>query len=299
MRFVTVKKEDEVFVGVMDEELQRVLHIREVQVEMEQEVTIPEEMLTCIAQGEPFFTKVNEVVKWAKENKTEAYYSLYEVELLAPILRPMKNILCVGKNYREHAVEMGGEEAIPKDIIMFTKAPTAVIGSGAYIDSHSKLTNELDYEGELAIVIGKRGKEIAAADALEHVFGYTIVNDVTARDLQKKHKQFFIGKSFDTFCPMGPAIIHKSLVENPNKLHIETKVNGEVRQSSNTENMMFQVEKIIEIVSRGMTLEPGDIIATGTPAGVGKGFTPPRFLKKGDVIEVTVEHVGTLRNEVK
>ncbi|WP_369900695.1 fumarylacetoacetate hydrolase family protein [Bacillus manliponensis] len=299
MRFVTVKKADEVFVGVMDEELQRVLHMQKAQIEMGQEMTIPEEMLLCIEQGETFFTKVNEVVKWTKENETKAYYSLKEVELLAPIPRPTKNIFCVGKNYREHAVEMGGEEAIPEDMIMFTKSPTAVIGHGAYIDCYEGLTNELDYEGELAIVIGKRGKGIQAADAMEYVFGYTIVNDVTARDLQKKHKQFFLGKSFDTFCPMGPAVVHKSAIENPNQLHIETKVNGEVRQSSNTENMMFNIETIIEIVSKGMTLEPGDIIATGTPAGVGKGFKPPRFLKKGDIVEITVERVGTLRNEVK
>lgn len=299
MRFVTVKKADEVFVGVMDEELQRVLHMQKAQVEMGQEMTIPGEMLLCIEQGETFFTKVNAVVKWAKENKTKAYYSVKEVELLAPIPRPTKNIFCVGKNYREHAVEMGGEEAIPEDMIMFTKSPTTVIGHGAHIDSYTELTNELDYEGELAIVIGKRGKGIKEADAMKYVFGYTIVNDVTARDLQRKHKQFFIGKSFDTFCPMGPAIVHKSAIENPNQLHIETKVSGEVRQSSNTEHMMFPIEKIIEIVSKGMTLEPGDVIATGTPAGVGKGFKPPRFLKKGDTVEITVERVGTLRNEVK
>lgn len=299
MRFVTVKRVDEVFVGVIDERLQRVLHVRDAQIQMGQEVTIPRTMLACIEQGEYFFTKVNEVVMWAQENETTAYYSVNEVELLAPIPRPAKNILCVGKNYREHAVEMGGEEAIPADMILFTKAPTAVIGSGEYIDSHSKVTNELDYEGELAIVIGKRGKGIKAEDALQYVFGYTIVNDVTARDLQRKHKQFFIGKSFDTFCPMGPAILHKSAIVNPNHLHIETKVNGEVRQSSNTENMMFSVEKIIEIVSQGMTIEPGDVIATGTPAGVGKGFAPPRFLQADDEVEVTVEHIGTLRNEVK
>lgn len=299
MRFVTVKRADEVFVGVMDEKLQRVLHVRNAQRQMGQEVTIPRTMLACIEQGEHFFTKVNEVVTWAQENETTAYYSVNEIELLAPIPRPTKNIFCVGKNYREHAVEMGGEEAVPEDMILFTKAPTAVIGSGEYIDSHSHATSELDYEGELAIIIGKRGKGIKAEDALQYVFGYTIVNDVTARDLQRKHKQFFIGKSFDTFCPMGPAILHKSAILNPNHLHIETKVNGEVRQSSNTENMMFSVEKIIEVVSQGMTIEPGDVIATGTPAGVGKGFTPPRFLQAGDEVEVTVEHVGTLRNQVK
>lgn len=135
--------------------------------------------------------------------------------------------------------------------------------------------------------------------ALDHVFGYTVINDVTARDIQRKHKQFFLGKSFDTFCPMGPYLMHKSMVETPNALHIETVVNGEVRQTSNTNKMIFSIEEIISTISKGMTLEPGDIIATGTPSGVGKGFTPPKFLHAGDEVVITVEGIGTLRNVVK
>ncbi|MDM5187456.1 fumarylacetoacetate hydrolase family protein [Bacillus sp. DX4.1] len=299
MRLVTVKKEEKIFVGVVDDYEQTVLHIREAQKQKGEKITVPITMLECIEQGNAFIEKVSEIVRWAKENETTAYYPLSDVKILAPIPRPRKNILCVGKNYRDHAIEMGGEEAVPKDIMIFTKAPTTVIGDGAQIYSHPHATNELDYEGELAIVIGKRGKQIAKNKALEHVFGYTILNDVTARDIQRKHKQFFLGKSFDTFCPMGPYLVHKMYIKNPNELSVETKINGEVRQSSNTANMMFSIEDIISIVSKGMTLEPGDIIATGTPAGVGKGFTPPKFLRAGDEVMITVQHIGTLRNTVK
>ncbi|MED0971494.1 fumarylacetoacetate hydrolase family protein [Bacillus paramycoides] len=299
MRFVTAKKEEKVFVGIVDEEGERVLHLREAQRQKGEKVTIPITMLECIERGSECLEKVCDIVEWAKENAGAAYYSLTEVKILAPIPRPRKNILCVGKNYREHAVEMGGVESIPENIMIFTKAPTTVIGIDEQINGHPHATNELDYEGELAIIIGKRGKQIKKEKALDHVFGYTVINDVTARDIQRKHKQFFLGKSFDTFCPMGPYLVHKSLIETPNALHIETVVNGEVRQTSNTKEMIFSVEEIISTISKGMTLEPGDVIATGTPAGVGKGFTPPKFLHAGDEVVITIEGIGTLRNIVK
>ena len=299
LRLVTVKKDEKVFIGVVDENEQKVLHIREAQRQKGEKITIPITMLECIEKGNAFIEKVNEIVNWANENKTTAYYPLTEVKILAPIPRPRKNILCVGKNYRDHAIEMGGEESIPKDIMIFTKAPTTVVGDGEKIHSHPHATNELDYEGELAVVIGKRGKQIPKEKAFDHIFGYTVINDITARDIQRKHKQFFLGKSFDTFCPMGPYLVHKTSMETPNQLHIETRVNGEIRQISNTANMIFSIEDIISTISKGMTLEPGDIIATGTPAGVGKGFKPPKFLHAGDEITVTVQHIGTLRNTVK
>ncbi|PFM59444.1 hypothetical protein COJ48_25265 [Bacillus cereus] len=299
LRFVTAKKEEKVFVGIVDEEEERVLHLREAQRQKGEKVTIPITMLECIERGSECLEKVCDIVKWAKENAGAAYYPLTEVKILAPIPRPRKNILCVGKNYREHAVEMGGVESIPENIMIFTKAPTTVIGIDEQINGHPHATNELDYEGELAIIIGKRGKQIKKEKALDHVFGYTVINDVTARDIQRKHKQFFLGKSFDTFCPMGPYLVHKSLIETPNALHIETVVNGEVRQTSNTKEMIFSVEEIISTISKGMTLEPGDVIATGTPAGVGKGFTPPKFLHAGDEVVITIEGIGTLRNIVK
>ncbi|MFD3447303.1 fumarylacetoacetate hydrolase family protein [Microbacteriaceae bacterium 4G12] len=300
MRFVTAKKEEKVFVGVVDESFETVLHVREAQKEMTGKVTLPLTMLECVEKGEAFIEQVVEVVKWAREQKEpKGLYPLSEVKLLAPILRPRKNIMCVGKNYRDHAIEMGSLNDVPEHLIFFTKAPTTVIGQQDMIHGYPHLTNELDYEGELAVVIGKKGKCISKEEALDYVFGYTILNDVTARDIQSRHKQFFLGKSFDTFCPMGPFLVHHTMIEKPNDLSIETRVNGEVRQSSHTSHMLFDIPEIISVLSQGMTLEPGDIIATGTPAGVGKGFKPPRFLKSGDVIDITIEKIGTLTNTVK
>lgn len=207
--------------------------------------------------------------------------------------------MCVGKNYRDHAIEMGSEQDIPKDIMIFTKATNTVIGHGETVLHHGEVTEELDYEGELAVVIGKRGKGVSPEDALDYVFGYTILNDITARDLQKKHGQFFIGKSLDTTCPIGPYLVTRDDIADPQNLEIKTRVNGETRQSSNTSEMIFNIPTIISTLSKGMTLEPGDIIATGTPAGVGKGFKPPLFLKKGDRVEIEIESLGILTNQLQ
>lgn len=234
-----------------------------------------------------------------EEDRGSYVYPLSDVTLHAPIPKPTKNIMCVGKNYQDHVMEMGSAADIPKDVMIFTKAPTSVVGQEADILLHEDVTSELDYEGELAIVIGKTGKNIAPEEVHDYIFGYTILNDITARDLQKKHKQFFIGKSLDTTCPMGPYIVHKSVIEDHGALHVETKVNGEVRQSASTELMIFPIEDIVSTLSKGMTLEAGDIIATGTPSGVGKGFEPPKFLASGDQVEVTIEPIGTLSNRVK
>jgi 2-keto-4-pentenoate hydratase/2-oxohepta-3-ene-1,7-dioic acid hydratase in catechol pathway len=207
-------------------------------------------------------------------------------------------VICIGKNYRDHAVEMGSEADIPEHPMVFTKAPTSVTGHGETVKSHLDATEQLDYEGELAVIISKSGSHISKENALDHIFGYTIVNDITARDLQKKHKQFFIGKSLDTTCPMGPVIVHKSAVSDPQSLKVETRVNGELRQSGSTGDMIFPIAELIETLSKGMTLEAGDIIATGTPAGVGKGFQPPKFLKPGDRVDITIEPIGTLSNQI-
>ncbi len=224
------------------------------------------------------------------------------VRLLAPIPRPRKNIFCIGKNYREHALEFektkDAAAAVPKFPVIFSKVPTAVIGPDAVIDSHADLTAELDYEVELAVVIGRQGARIPATQAMEHVFGYTIINDVTARDLQKKHAQWLMGKGLDTFAPMGPYLVHKSAVPDPEKLTISSKVNGELRQNASTGDLIFKIPELIATISAGITLEPGDIIATGTPAGVAMGFTPPRFLKAGDELELAIDGLGVLRNTV-
>lgn len=221
--------------------------------------------------------------------------------VLAPLPRPGKNVFCVGRNYRAHIME--GNRAAGRDpndfpvaLELFTKPWTTVIGTGASIKRHAKLTRQLDYEVELAIVIGKTGTDIPREQALEHVFGYTIVNDVTARDLQKRHGQWFKGKSLDTFCPMGPWVVHRSIVPDPQNLRLVMEVNGEVRQDANTSDMLFDVPSIIEQVSAGLTLHAGDVIATGTPSGVGFAMQPSRCLEVGDVMRARITGLGELVN---
>lgn len=231
---------------------------------------------------------------------------LDSVRLAAPIPVPRRNLFCVGKNYRDHAVEFGRSgydtpersEAPPDKPIFFSKATTAVTGPGADIDPHAGTTAELDYEGELCVIIGRGGRGISREQALDHVWGYTIVNDVTARDLQRDHKQWLLGKSLDTHCPMGPYAVTADEVPDVTALRVETTVNGEVRQSAFVKNLIFDVPELIATISAGTTLLPGDLIATGTPAGVGIGYDPPRFLSAGDVVEVTITGLGTLRNRV-
>jgi 2-keto-4-pentenoate hydratase/2-oxohepta-3-ene-1,7-dioic acid hydratase in catechol pathway len=231
---------------------------------------------------------------------------LGEVRLLAPIPRPAKNIFCVGKNYHEHAKEFhdsgfdasGGAAAVPDLPIIFSKAATTVIAPGAAIPASSDKTESVDYEGELAVVIGKRARGVTKADAYDHVFGYTIVNDVTSRTLQHAHKQWFLGKNLDGFCPMGPCIVTADEVPDVTRLRLETRVNGEVRQDAAVSDLIFDIPTLIETISAGMTLEPGDLIATGTPVGVGIGFKPPKYLKAGDTVSITVEPIGTLTNPV-
>ncbi|MFP5105429.1 fumarylacetoacetate hydrolase family protein [Neobacillus sp. C211] len=301
MKFVTVERNQETFVGLVDQDESKVLLLNSAEEARTGKRSFPSSMQECIDLGESFIEQVQVLHDWVISggHADSLYVSLDEATLLAPIPRPNKNIFCVGKNYAEHAIEMGSEADIPEHAMVFTKAPTTVIGPNETVLNHQDVTNQLDYEGELAVVIGKKGRAIKKEEALDYVFGYTILNDVTARDLQSRHKQFFIGKSLDTTCPMGPWIVHKSVIENPNHLHIETRVNGEVRQNSNTKNFIFPIEEVISVLSAGMTLEPGDIIATGTPAGVGKGFKPPKFLSPGDQMEVTIEKIGTLKNTIK
>lgn len=228
---------------------------------------------------------------------------LDELEILAPIPRPTKNIFCIGRNYREHIIEGNrargrNPDDFPKCIEVFTKPVTAIIGHNAAIYNHSNLTQQLDYEVELGIVIGKTGKDISKQHALEFVFGYTIINDITARDLQSAHGQWFKGKGLDTTCPIGPYVVHKSAIQDPHSLSIQLSVNDELRQSSTTADLLFRIDEIIVQLSAGMTLEAGDIIATGTPSGVGLGMTPPRFLKAGDVITARIDGLGELINPV-
>ncbi|MFD2705105.1 fumarylacetoacetate hydrolase family protein [Salibacterium lacus] len=260
---------------------------------------VPETMIQAAAEGEVFWEEAEKLTKWVLANNREDCIQTFDdVTLSAPIPAPLKNIMCAGKNYRDHALEMGSEADVPEDPIIFTKAPTTVIGPGEEIHSHPGITEEVDYEGEIAVIIGKEGSGISAEQADDHIFGYTLVNDVTARDLQKRHKQFFLGKSLDTFCPMGPYIVRPEEIKGKD-ITLETYVNGERRQQAAVSQMIFSVSSLIEIISRAITLQPGDVIATGTPAGVGKGFNPPRLLHPGDEVVVTAEGLGRLTNRVQ
>lgn len=223
--------------------------------------------------------------------------------LLAPIARPRKNVFCVGRNYREHIIEgniaQGRDpHAFPEHIEFFSKAPTAINHPGATIPLHASLTSMLDYEAELGVVIGKTGANIPRDRAMDHVFGYTIVNDVTARDLQRAHGQWFKGKSLDGSCPVGPWVVHRSAVADPHALAVRLWVNGELRQNGNTSSMIFRVEDIINKLSAGLTLEAGDLIATGTPSGVGYAMRPPQPLKNGDRVAIEIDGLGRLENAV-
>ena len=228
----------------------------------------------------------------------------HAVRLLAP-LRPRKNVLAVGRNYRDHAREFSAsgfdaseKQMVPDFPVVFTKAPTSVIGPGEPIVLANDPTSSTDYEGEMAVVIGKSARNVSRDDALGHVFGWTIVNDVTARDLQKRHVQWFVGKSPDTFCPMGPAITTIDELPDIGSSWLRTRVNGELRQEAPISDLIFDVPTLIATLSEVMTLEPGDVIATGTGEGVGIGFDPPVYLGSGDVVEISIDGIGTLSNPV-
>ncbi|MET3480375.1 fumarylacetoacetate hydrolase family protein [Variovorax atrisoli] len=227
---------------------------------------------------------------------------LADVVLDAPLPKPRRNLWCVGRNYHAHAKELSAsvfkDNAAKTDEwpIVFTKVPECVVGPYDDVLVPSEVSTQIDYEAELAVVIGKGGKNIARPVAMSHVFGYTVVNDVTARDVQMRHGQWDMGKSFDTFCPMGPWIITADEFDGT-KTRVRCWVNGEMRQDGPTENMIFDIPTLIETVSRGITLYPGDVIATGTPAGVGMGMSPPRYLRAGDVVRVEIDRLGTIENK--
>lgn len=232
-------------------------------------------------------------------------FGLGEVTLCPPIADDRAAIICVGKNYHAHAKEFfgsgfdsSGKEEIPTQPVVFAKTGSSLVGHGAPIRAGLDETKTVDYEGELAVIIGKSAHKVARSRAMDHVFGYTIMNDVTSRELQKRHNQWLIGKSLDTFGPLGPWIVTRDELPDIEAQRLETKVNGEVRQSAPVSDLIFDIPFLIETLSQTMTLRPGDVIATGTPAGVGIGFSPPKYLKPGDLVEVSISGIGTLSNEV-
>lgn len=235
-------------------------------------------------------------------NSYDEIYNMKEAKILSPIEFPKRNVFCLGKNYLDHALEVkglkGSEDELPKFPIYFSKLASPATGDGDDIKAYTELTDKLDYEVELAIIIGKDGINIAKEEAEDYIFGYTIANDISARNMQRKHGQWFKGKALDTHCPIGPHIVHKSEIPFPVELDIKSYINDELRQNSNTKMLIFDIPTIISDLSKGMTLRAGDIIITGTPAGVGLGFKPSKFLNVGDKVVCEIEKIGTLTNYI-
>ncbi|MFJ8234608.1 fumarylacetoacetate hydrolase family protein [Ureibacillus sp. NPDC094379] len=297
MKILSFKLNGEVKFGTKVKKEEAVWDVLAIQEQLQALPSFPNTIIEGISLGFDFVEKVRRLVEAAQNSSQVNDFKIpfTEIEWLAPIPRTPKNILCVGKNYDAHAKEMGAEAA-PSDLLVFTKPATSIAADEQTLSVHATKTDSYDYEGELAVVIGKFGRDIPKNQALDYVFGYTIANDLTARDVQDRHKQFFLGKSLDGSCPMGPYVVTKDEIPDPQVLTVVTKVNGEIRQNGSTKDMIFTVENLISIISHHVTLEPGDIILTGTPAGVGKGMNPPTFLKAGDEVKVSIEGIGTLVN---
>ena len=256
-------------------------------------------MLQVIDDGDRYLADLHELVR---QSGREQWIALDSVELLSPIPRPRQNMMCLGWNYMEHVEETTRKlvEApkLPKYPIVFTKAVSSMNGPFADIPVNPDVSDKMDWEVELGVIIGKGGQGIRREHALQHVFGYTVINDVSARDLQKRHKQFFLGKSLTGACPMGPWIVTKDEIPDPQALNLACRVNNQIKQNSNTRHQIFDTATVIETLSRSMRLEPGDIIATGTPNGVGYVRNPPEYLLPGDIVECEIESIGTIRNTI-
>jgi 2-keto-4-pentenoate hydratase/2-oxohepta-3-ene-1,7-dioic acid hydratase in catechol pathway len=263
---------------------------------------LPATMQGLIDGGPAALATAREALASALKRPDSVWLPLAGTRLAAPLPSPRKNVFCVGQNYKAHIAEMarafGREVTYPKIPMFFTKPATTVVGHEDPVERHARHTQKLDYEVELAVVIGTRGRDIAEGEALKHVFGYTIVNDVTARDAQQAHGQFFKGKSFDTFCPMGPCLVTADEFGDPSGHRLALKVNGKIRQDSNTADLYFSVPQLIASLSAALTLDAGDVIATGTPSGVAQGMNPPEFLQVGDLVEAELDGIGTLRNRI-
>ena len=264
---------------------------------------LPNDMLELIDMGFEIIAEITEMIAETPENFFEEIaYEMDEVTILAPIEKPRKNIIGIGLNYTEHVAEsartLDTTGKLPTKPIIFSKPPTTVTATNTEIIKNTKLTSQLDWECELAVIISKKGKYVPKSEALDYVFGYTVINDISARDCRREG-QWIVSKGQDTFAPMGPFLVTKDEIENPHNLNLSLKVNGIEKQNSNTKFMLFNINDLIEDLSTVFTLEAGDIIATGTPAGVGAGRDPQEWMYDGDVVEATVEGIGTIVNTVK
>jgi 2-keto-4-pentenoate hydratase/2-oxohepta-3-ene-1,7-dioic acid hydratase in catechol pathway len=279
----------------------RVLDLQAAQVDGRR--AAPDTLLELIQQGPEAWKFASEVALAEVRLRPDATYGVAEVRWHAPIPRPLKNVFCVGRNYAAHAKESASafktDAALPEIPVFFTKATTTVNGPFDDVPRHRAATSQVDWEAELGVIIGRAGRNIAAKDALSHVFGYTVINDITARDLQQRHHQWFKGKSLDGSCPMGPVVVTAVEFGDPQNKRISLRLNGVTKQDARTSDMIFNVATIIEWLSKGLTLEPGDIIATGTPEGVGMGRTPQEWLQDGDVVETEIQGIGVMRNVVR
>lgn len=259
---------------------------------------LTETLSEFIRQGNDSLSALAYALEQNEKTQAVSPMPLNRIRIVSPLPENERNIFCIGKNYPDHIAEFErtAKADIPAHPVIFTKA-AAVIGTEDTIQAHAALTKELDYEGELAVIIGKTGADIPLAEAMDYVYGFTILNDVTARDLQRRHSQWFHGKSLDTFCPMGPYILLRDAA--PDHFTIRTEVNGEIRQDASTSECIFSIPQLLHILSQGTTVHAGDVLATGTPAGVGIGFQPPKFLKAGDTVRITISSIGTLTNTVR
>lgn len=294
MRIATFSHDGREGVGIVDDD--KVLDLAAAS------ASAPKSVRELIAGGETALKAVREAVATANSDKN-LWRPLKQCRLLAPIPRPQKNVFCVGRNYKLHIEEgaraRGVAPSYPKVPEFFSKPPTAVVGHEDDIRVSESVSKRLDYEVELAIVIGKTCRDVKKSDARSVIFGFTVLNDITARDLQAAHGQWFKGKGLDTTCPIGPWIVTADEFGTAGGHRITLRVNGETRQDSNTADMLFGIDDIVESLSAGLTLEPGDIICTGTPSGVGMGLEPQVWLQDGDVVEAEIEGLGTLRNSVR
>lgn len=289
-----LKNQEETHLGVLTQE--GMIPLESTGLPQEQ---LPKDMLALIDS----FPVIKRLLEIALAQDDLVLLKEEDLQLVSPIPYPRRNVFCLGKNYLDHAEEIksipGAPSQVPQHPIYFTKVAYPTSGPGDTILNYKDLTDSLDYEVELAVIVGKKGKNIPKEDALDYIFGYTVANDITVRNIQMKHTQWFKGKSFDTCCPIGPVIVTKDEVAFPPDLAIRCLVNGEVRQESRTSLLIFDIPTILSDLSQGITLYPGDIILTGTPAGVGWGAKPPKTLKPGDEILSEIEHIGTLVNYVE